>query len=146
LLVVRRWAKIIASVEPTAASHEAVPKARNPPRERKADDVTDGRLYLRGEIDLATVPALRAELARYVDDGVDLLVDCRHLTFLDSSGVAELVAARQALEARGHNMLLINVAGTPRRVLEVLNLTDWLSLERTSRPLDGTGQQTLTAS
>jgi hypothetical protein len=47
---------------------------------------------------------------------------------------------RAQLEAAGYDMLLVNVSGPPRRVLEVLGLTDWLSVERqgrTERPATG---------
>jgi len=102
--------------------------------------VTEARYYLRGEIDLAERDRVRRELAMALTPPNDLLVDCRDLTFLDSSGIAVLVDVRARLEAAGYNMLLVNVSGPPRRVLEVLGLTDWLSVERqgrTERPATG---------
>jgi len=96
----------------------------------EVNDVAEARYFLRGEIDLAERDRVRCELAMALTRPNDLLVDCRDLTFLDSSGVAVLVDVRQELEAAGYNMLLVNVTGPPRRVLEVLGLTDWLSIER----------------
>jgi len=49
---------------------------------------------------------------------------------------------REQLEAAGYNMLLVNVSGPPRRVLEVLGLTDWFSMERAgARPVAGVRAQ-----
>jgi len=105
-------------------------------------NVAEARYYLRGEIDLSQRDRMRCELAMALKRPNDLLVDCRDLTFLDSSGIAVLVEVREQLEAAGYNMLLVNVSGPPRRVLEVLGLTDWLSIERRSaRPVDGDRDQ-----
>jgi anti-sigma B factor antagonist len=93
--------------------------------------MTDARYYLRGEIDLAQQDRVRDEIAAAIDPPTDLLIDCAHLTFLDSSGVALLVEARQSVESSGHNMLLVNMTGAPLRVLEILNLADLLSIDRT---------------
>jgi anti-anti-sigma factor len=95
--------------------------------------VAEIRYFLRGEIDLAERDRIRAELATALERPSDLLVDCRHLTFLDSSGIAVLVEVRNDLEANGHDMLLVNVSRPVRRVLEVVGLTDLLRIER---PLD----------
>src|SRR3954469_9871361 len=92
------------------------------------------RDFLRGEIDLAERDRVRCQLALALRRPSDLLVDCRDLTFLDSSGIAVLVDVRQQLEAAGFNMLLVNVSGPPLRVLEMLGLTDWLSMERHGQP------------
>src|SRR3954468_6477001 len=92
--------------------------------------MTDTRYFLRGELDIARSDALRSALAPFVEKGVDLMIDCRQLSFLDSSGVAVLCDTREALEATGHHMLLTNVHGAPLRVLEVMHLTDLLSFER----------------
>jgi len=92
--------------------------------------MTDTRYFLRGELDIARSGALRSALAPFVEKGVDLLIDCSQLSFLDSSGVAVLCDTSEALEATGHYMILTNVHGAPLRVLEVLHLTDLLSIER----------------
>jgi len=73
---------------------------------------------------------MRCELSMALKRPSNLLVDCRDLEFIDSSGIEVLVDTRQQLEAAGYNMLLVNVTGEPLRVLEVLGLTDLLSIDR----------------
>jgi anti-anti-sigma factor len=92
--------------------------------------MTDARYFLRGDVDIARSDALRRALAPFVEKGVDLLIDCSQLSFLDSSGVAVLCDTSEALEATGHYMMLTNVHGAPLRVLEVMQLSDLLSIER----------------
>jgi anti-anti-sigma factor len=57
---------------------------------RRADGVT---LTLHGEFDLACEERFRAELGLHMDDAVSrLTLDLRELTFMDSSGLAMLLA------------------------------------------------------
>jgi anti-sigma B factor antagonist len=97
--------------------------------------MAEARFFLRGEIDLSEKHHLEHTLARYVASGADLLIDCRHLDFIDSSGIAVLCDTDRALRARGHHMLLVNVTGVPLRVLEILGLTDLLSFDGGRAPL-----------
>ena len=93
--------------------------------------MTEYRYHLRGEVDLATTPQLRLDLRRVINsDGARLLVDCTHLTFIDSTGVVVLLETHRLLEADGRHMLILNVPPGPRGVFETLGLTDLLRYER----------------
>ena len=85
------------------------------------------RVLLRGECDMATAPALSADLQRAIAAGdADIDVDCTHLTFIDSAGVHALLQGRHALEAQGRQLHIVNM-GRERRVFEVLGLADMLA-------------------
>src|SRR3989442_9039043 len=72
--------------------------------------MADHRYCLRGVVDLANAAEIRAELSRMIGSGdAHLLVDCTHLTFIDSTGIAVLLEANQKLEAAGRHMLGFNV-------------------------------------
>jgi len=72
-----------------------------------------------GEIDLDTAPRLRRVLERAVPDSSgDLLVDLSGVTFMDCSGLAPLLEAKNRLKSR------LTLHGVPQRVLELLRLTD----------------------
>ena len=105
--------------------------------------MADARYCLRGVVDLANVAEIRADLSRMISAGdAHLLVDCTHLTFIDSTGIAVLLEANQKLEAAGRHMLLFNVQRGPRRTFDGLGLTDLLRYDRkqveaeTDRPSD----------
>jgi anti-sigma B factor antagonist len=74
-----------------------------------------------GELDVATVDrfgvALDLSLARPGIRWVTL--DLRELSFLDSTGIARLVAARATASAVGARLTVVNATGMVRRVLEV---------------------------
>jgi anti-sigma B factor antagonist len=86
---------------------------------------------LRGDIDLANAPQLRADLSEAIaQDGAHLLVDCTHLTFIDSMGITVLLEANRKLESDGRHMLIVNVPERTQRVFEMLGLSDLLRYDR----------------
>ena len=95
--------------------------------------MSEHRYCLRGEFDLAVASEVRADLmAAIAQNDAHLLVDCRGLTFIDSTGIAVLLEVNRELEGAGRHMLLVNVQPEPRRAFEILGLTDLLRYERES--------------
>jgi anti-anti-sigma factor len=95
----------------------------------RCDVIYDGDhavVAARGEMDLATAPAVlrevRATLALPIN-GVTL--DLAYVTFLDSSGVQALLTARNNAIERGIEFRLDSV---PRQVRSVLEMCDLLGL------------------
>ena len=62
----------------------------------QAHDGVGPMVHVRGEIDLATAPALRACLLALEGD---VIVDLSEVDFLDSTGIGVLVAQRKRLGA-----------------------------------------------
>jgi anti-sigma B factor antagonist len=78
-------------------------------------------IHLAGELDLANTPALDAELGEALADGqCQILVDMRELTFIDSTGIAILVAA---LSRAGEGKRLRFIPSQAPAVSRVLHLT-----------------------
>jgi anti-anti-sigma factor len=93
----------------------------------KVPDVVTQRFFLRGEIDIASAPQLRADLQELVNTSSgDIVIDCSELSFIDSSGVAVIVFTQQALEARGSALRIANIDGVPARLLDILDLNEAL--------------------
>ena len=75
---------------------------------------------VRGELDTATVPALRAKLEALVEAGPHrLVVDLSELSFVDSSGVTALLATRDQLRTRGGTLATICPDPHVRRTFEL---------------------------
>jgi anti-sigma B factor antagonist len=83
----------------------------------------------RGDIDLSTAPAMlrdaRAALALTVER---IVVDLRHVTFMDSSGIHALNAARIEAAEHGIGFTLASVPPQPRTVLEITGLAEVFGL------------------
>src|SRR5256885_11558034 len=94
--------------------------------------MADCRYCLRGQVDMGNAAEIRAGLSQVISsNGAHLLVDCTHLTFIDSTGMAVLLEANQKLEAAGRHMLVLNVQYGPRHTFDALGLTDLLRYDRT---------------
>jgi anti-sigma B factor antagonist len=86
------------------------------------------RVELRGDVDMATAPELRRVLDELIDGGAaEIVLDCRHLEFLDSSGIGALVAARTRIGDQGVIVLEAPHANV-RKVLEVTGVDRELSI------------------
>jgi len=89
--------------------------------ERQGDTVV---VTPEGDVDLETATYLREVLRRVVADKHDGRIDVNMsaVTFLDSSGIGMLVAARRAAEVKGIVLKLREPGPMVRMVLEVANL------------------------
>jgi anti-sigma B factor antagonist len=89
---------------------------------------TSARVELHGDVDMATAPELRRVLEELIDGGAEeIVLDCHHLEFLDSSGIGALVAARSRIGAEGVIALEAPRANV-RKVLEVTGVDRELSI------------------
>jgi anti-anti-sigma factor len=83
-----------------------------------------------GEYDVANADDLAADLLRFArSSGVGpVTVDCGHLRFIDSSGIAALLRVRDTLARDRRALRLVSVPPTARRVIEILGLHDTLGV------------------
>ncbi|MGC9670273.1 STAS domain-containing protein [Planosporangium sp. 12N6] len=87
------------------------------------------RLIVSGEVDIGTVDQLRDAITTVLDEpGVGgLLLDFDPLRFLDSSGIAALIAGYHTARQRGAGFGVCNCHGTVRNVLEVTGVYEVLA-------------------
>jgi anti-sigma B factor antagonist len=86
---------------------------------------SDGTLVfrLRGSLDLATSPTVRAALSEAMEKGnQDLIVDLSQLEFLDSTGLGVLIGAHRRAAERGGSFRLIISDGPISRLLNITGL------------------------
>jgi anti-sigma B factor antagonist len=78
---------------------------------------------LRGSLDLATAPTVRAALAEATEKGShDLIVDLSALEFLDSTGLGVLIGAHRRAAEHGGSLRLIVSDGPIARLLNITGL------------------------
>lgn len=92
-----------------------------------------------GELDTATVAALRAVLDRFRDHGHRwITVDVAGLRFLGPAGATEFVRVGEALRAAGGRLVLSGLTPRMRRLLEVTGKTDvWTEPDPRSAQFSG---------
>ena len=97
--------------------------------EERFDGPTGVRVLADGEVDLETAPMLRSAIADALRANKRVAVDLRAVTFLDSTGVAALLAAAESAR-RDSVELEIEVSRVVRRVLELTGVDSALPLRR----------------
>ncbi|MFL5822520.1 MAG: STAS domain-containing protein [Solirubrobacteraceae bacterium] len=82
-----------------------------------------------GELDLASSPALEQELESRVTSGTELvIVDLRHLEFMDSTGLSVLVRAHQRATESGQRFAVVKGPQQVQRLLSLTGVADRLTL------------------
>jgi anti-anti-sigma factor len=106
---------------------------------RVSGDNSDRRLSVSGELDLANAQTLEEHLKRAEDEaGVQITLDMSELEFIDSTGIAVLVAAHHRLaEAGGRLELVPSRASEVQRVLAITGLDAELSFAQDEDPTAG---------
>ena len=93
----------------------------------KAEDVQ--LVALCGELDLANAETAKAELETVLaDEAVEAVVDMRELEFIDSTGIALLVATLNGHGDGGRLRFIPSRSPAVHRVLEVTGIEDKLPL------------------
>jgi anti-anti-sigma factor len=89
-------------------------------------------LGLDGEFDLAAAPALREQLEAARTSGVrGVVLDLTEVTFVDSSGLRELLRASSAYREDGMSLVLAGLQPAVVRLLELTRATDALTVAPT---------------
>jgi anti-sigma B factor antagonist len=77
---------------------------------------------LRGSLDLATSPTVRAALSDAQETKKDVVVDLTQLEFLDSTGLGALIGAHRRAAEHGGSLRLIVNDGPISRLLTITGL------------------------
>src|SRR5688500_10643263 len=107
---------------------------RHPSDADDAPTVTRGdrgaTVLVSGALDVAAAPALRTTLLGLANEGcLDVQIDLRSVTFLDSTAIGVLVGAHRRTTQAGGALALVGPAPRVRRTLETLGLLPLFGLE-----------------
>jgi stage II sporulation protein AA (anti-sigma F factor antagonist) len=92
-------------------------------RFRFARNGTAETLYVTGELDMATGPALERTVAGTLDgQGGEFRLDISALTFMDSTGANALLRVQERVESLGRRLVVVSPTGAVRRVFELMGL------------------------
>jgi anti-anti-sigma factor len=91
-------------------------------------------VVLQGELDMATAPALAAELDQACNAHLaSLLVDAASLSFCDSSGIALLTRTLKHCEESGIGFRIVGLRGIARKAFEVTGMLEVLDVDLEER-------------
>lgn len=87
------------------------------------------------DIDISTVGELRDQIDNLVASGVyRVMVNCQHVTFIDSSGLACLISRARHLSQNGGLLSLVNTSADVMRTLQIARLLEALHVTAATRP------------
>ncbi len=86
-------------------------------------------VLVRGEIDIATAPALWEVLAEAIPGTHRLVLDLGDTTFIDSTGLSIFVRALRRLRYDGGDLILRSLRPNVREVLRITGLDKVLTVE-----------------
>jgi anti-anti-sigma factor len=89
--------------------------------------VEDDSIILRprGELDMATAPALREAISEGVREAqpAKVVIDLTELSFIDCTGIGTLVDAHNEARGAGRSVVVANPGGWIRKVLDLTSTT-----------------------
>lgn len=83
---------------------------------------------LAGRLDTAATPEVREAIADIIQQKNDVVIDCKELEYISSSGLRVLLEAYKSLSAAGGSMKLTNVKPTVQNVLDMTGFSLFLDL------------------
>ena len=82
-------------------------------------------LRVEGELDLATAPQLRSRLANVIaDSDGPILLDLADLSFIDSTGLREILTANAQLDRQDRELRVVKSSVQVRRLFELCGISD----------------------
>ena len=94
-----------------------------------------------GELDLATAPRLRDQLAQVSEDGADhITLDLTGLDFIDSTGLSVLVMAYTRAQSSGGALTVRHPSAAVMRIFEITGLASVFTIETGDAPDTSAGE------
>lgn len=88
----------------------------------------DGSIVVSGDVDIAGGPVLEAALQQRNSDA-RVILDLGGVSFMDSSGLRNLLTASRRAQERGANLVLRNVGPVVWRLLEITSTAGQFAVE-----------------
>ena len=95
-----------------------------------------GILVLSGNLNNDQLDTFKAAITELLSEGFEnVIIDCRDLGIISSSGLATLLWARSSASSSGSKIYLTHLSSTVAHVLEVTKLSKLLRIEPTTKHL-----------
>jgi len=86
-------------------------------------------MYLVGECDIGTVPALTKELRRALMERKHVVLDVHLLTYIDSTGISAIAAAQESLAQSKRQLRIVGAHGIFDRIIRLTKLDGQIPLD-----------------
>lgn len=86
-------------------------------------------LYMVGECDIGTVPALTQELRRAIVESKHVVLEVHLLTYIDSTGVSAIASAQESLVQGKRQLRIVGSHGLFDRIMRLTKLDGQIPLD-----------------
>ena len=91
-------------------------------------------ITLQGDLDFHSATELRGEFAKLADrKAPKILVDCKKVSYVDSSGLAAFVELFQNMKRYGGKLVLFNLTSGVRNIFEMAKLDSIFQLAKSEK-------------
>lgn len=88
------------------------------------------RIAISGEIDLLAAPDFKKRLYEAVGEGgMDVVLDCANLAYIDSTGLGILLGALKRVRLNNHHVFICNLKDSIRKLFRITGLDKAFILE-----------------
>jgi anti-sigma B factor antagonist len=85
-------------------------------------------VVVRGEVDIATADAVRADLTTAFKRSGNVVLDLREVSFMDTQGLSVVIEAQQACAADGTQFAITRAPDHVHRLFDMIGLTPRLTV------------------
>lgn len=87
------------------------------------------RVTLGPKLDNSNAPFMLQLISESQANGIQyIIMDCRHIELMSSAGVGSILGSVETLRQMNGDLILCNLSAQARRVLEVLDLLNYLTI------------------
>ncbi|OQY34035.1 MAG: anti-sigma F factor antagonist [Spirochaetaceae bacterium 4572_59] len=96
-----------------------------------------GNIYIidiEGEMDLYSAFKLKELIGKMLEKNISLyIINMEKVEYIDSSGIGALIYVSSALKKKNARLIISNVHGSVKKVIELTKLTGYFPMEETLR-------------
>ncbi len=92
----------------------------------------EARVVVQGEVDADNKTKMGSEILDGTEGASKVLVDLSGLTFIDSSGLGELLRINEVADSRSQQFEIVEASAAVRRILDITGLLDHFGLSEMS--------------
>ncbi|MGN7375690.1 anti-sigma factor antagonist RsbV [Bacillus halotolerans] len=95
-------------------------------------NVNDIQVNIAGEIDVYSAPVLREKLVPLAEQGADLRICLKDVSYMDSTGLGVFVGVFKTVKKQGGSLKLENLSDRLIRLFEITGLKDIIDISAKS--------------
>lgn len=84
---------------------------------KNLDDLPVAVVYLCGQLDASSVPALLGDLYEVINGYRSIMFDAHLLSYIDNTGLGALFSIKQAMHGRGRSVCIVGAHGLLSKIL-----------------------------